>query len=195
MANSEIRVSPGWRSDRFWSFLYAAPVAILVLVLVTIVLKPPTDETALVITALSSAVITLSTCWIWASKLAQIAPTDAVYIKGTTTARAMGTFWGLVAVSPVLANIFQVEATILMPLLESSLTGFIGIGSVLLMVGPAYKEYKEAREASMDRSAAPENSQTTSANRPTRRLVIWVGCLTGLVAVLAFRSRPDRLRA
>lgn len=113
-------------------------------------------------------------------------------MKGTTTARMMGAFWALLAASPAIASFFQVDATALMPLLESSLTGFVGIGSVLLLVGPAYREYREACEASLEGRAELGDGARASAGRSVKHVSIWVGLLIGLAALRSFRSSSNR---
>lgn len=155
-------------SDRTWWFLYAVPVAVSGLVLSSVLRGPTSDARPLAAIAMGCAVASLLTCWFWAFRLSRIAPSDAVYVKGTTSARMMLAFWGLLAVTAVVSELLGSDPAYMMPLLEGPLMGFVGIGSVLLTVGPAYKEYKEACAASAHEAVKTESQRPTKVGSSCR---------------------------
>lgn len=58
-------------------------------------------------------------------------------------------FWLALGATAVVTSFFSIGAEDFMALLEESLIGFIGIGSILLTAGPAHVEYKEAQHTSI----------------------------------------------
>lgn len=87
-------------------------------------------------------------CWRWAFKLSKSCATAADYVKGTTTSRMMVWFWVLFGILLLTSPLVGLGAAVWLPLWETPLFTFAGMGSVLLTAGPAYKEYKEVTQTS-----------------------------------------------
>lgn len=181
------RVIKALTSDRTWSFLYVVPVVVAGVLLIAVLSSPGSDSQSLAAIALGCAVASLIACWLWAARLSRIAPTDELYVSGTTSARMMLAFWGLLALSSILGQAFGFDPTYVMPLLEGPLTGFIGIGSVLLTIGPAYKEYKEACAASTAEKPETDTQIPDKAGSSCRPLRLYVPVLVGTAGLLLLR--------
>lgn len=78
----------------------------------------------------------------------QSCATAADYVKGTTTSRMMVWFGYSSAFCSLHPPLLGLGAAVWLPLWETPLFTFAGMGSVLLTAGPAYKEYKEVTQAS-----------------------------------------------
>lgn len=155
--------------DRRWSWVYCIPPVVVAAVCFGLGSAPNGNPKAQAFVLLVLALVSTMCCWRWAVKLVKSGVSAADYVKGTTTSRMMVWFWavfgGLALLTPVVG--FGVEVWI--PLWESPLYTFAGIGSLLLTAGPAYKEYKEIIRVRRPQSAvSPDDVEPVSRSVHTK---------------------------
>lgn len=131
--------------DRNTSWVYLVPVVIIVSIFAGVLQGQDGDSKLQAALLLGLAAVAMMTCWVWAGKLSKLQLTLVNYVKGTTTSRMMLWFWVVFGTSSVGAEAIGIGSRIFMPLWESSILAFGGVGSILLTAGPAYKEYREAQ--------------------------------------------------
>ncbi|MGX9902048.1 hypothetical protein ACW0JT_23510 [Arthrobacter sp. SA17] len=102
------------------------------------------DAKVQAIAALGLAIVSMIVCFFWAFSLWRATVSSVQYVRGTTTSRSMVWFWAMVGAMSAGAPITGIGGQSFVPLWEHGLVTFAGLGSVLLTVGPAYKEYREA---------------------------------------------------
>nr|WP_173026329.1 MULTISPECIES: hypothetical protein [unclassified Arthrobacter] len=146
-------ISFGLPDDRksYWAYLVA--VGLVAVALVNLVDDPASDTKVQVLTVLALALTSMVICFYWAFSLQRASVSVADYIKGTTASRTMLWFWAVFGSISAVAPLIGIGGQSFVPLWESALGAFAGIGSVLLTAGPAYKEYREAMATVV---AAPE---------------------------------------
>nr|AFK89593.1 hypothetical protein [Arthrobacter sp. J3.53] len=135
----------------YWAYLVA--VGLVAVALVNLVDDPASDTKVQVLTVLALALTSMVICFYWAFSLQRASVSVADYIKGTTASRTMLWFWAVFGSISAVAPLIGIGGQSFVPLWESALGAFAGIGSVLLTAGPAYKEYREAMATVV---AAPE---------------------------------------
>lgn len=140
-----IREISSLRDDRKTSWVYLIPVGMVFSVFVGVLEGPDGDPKLQAALLLGLATIAMIICWTWAHRLSKLQIGVIDYVKGTTTSRMMMWFWVIFASSSFGAEAVGIGSKSFTPLWESSLLAFGGVGSILLTVGPAYKEYREAR--------------------------------------------------
>lgn len=192
-------VSFGLPDDRksYWTYLIV--VGLLSVALVNLVDDPASDTKVQVLSVLGLALASMIVCFYWAFSLQRASVSVVNYIKGTTASRTMLWFWAVFGSVSAIAPLTGIGGQSFVPLWESALGAFAGIGSVLLTAGPAYKEYREAlgtlESGSEPRAgsklskdvhnvAAPKNGGPYSS---TTRLL-----LVSLIAVFVIGQRSGR---
>jgi hypothetical protein len=141
------------------TWVYLVPVLVICSLFAGVLRGADGDPKLQVLTLLGLAMISMVVCGIWAWKLSRTQLSASDYVKGTTTSRMMLWFWGLFGLLAFGGEAVGIGAKSLIPLWESSFLTFAGIGSVLLTVGPAYKEYREARSVeSMEEDSCSEKA-------------------------------------
>lgn len=140
-----IREISSLRDDRRTSWVYLVHLGMIFSVFIGVLEGPDGDPKLQAALLLGLATIAMAICWIWARRLSKLQIEVVDYVKGTTTSRMMLWFWVIFASSSFGAEALGVGSKSFTPLWESSLLTFGGVGSILLTVGPAYKEYREAR--------------------------------------------------
>jgi hypothetical protein len=131
--------------DRKTSWIYLMPVVIIFLIFLGVLRGQDGDPKLQAALLLGLAAIAMVTCWVWAGKLSKLQLTLVDYVKGTTTSRMMLWFWVIFGISSFGAEAIGIGSKSFIPLWESSILAFGGVGSILLTAGPAYKEYREAQ--------------------------------------------------
>lgn len=131
--------------DRKTSWVYVVPVVIIASIFAGVLQGQDGDSKLQAALLLGLAAIAMVTCWIWAARLSKLPLTLVDYVKGTTTSRVMLWFWVVFGISSAGTEAIGIGSKSFMPLWESSILAFGGVGSILLTAGPAYKEYREAQ--------------------------------------------------
>lgn len=129
-------------SRSFWVYL---PVVVLIaFVEVQIWDDALSNVKVQAIAALGLAILSMIVCFFWAFSLWRATVSSVQYVCGTKTSRSMVWFWAVVGAISAGAPFTGIGGQSFVPLWEHGLVTFAGLGSVLLTVGPAYKEYREA---------------------------------------------------
>lgn len=134
----------GLPDDRkaFWAYLVV--VGLVAVALVNLVDDPASDTKVQALTVLGLALTSMVVCFYWAFSLQRASVSVVDYIKGTTASRTMVWFWAVFGSISAASPLIGIGEQSFVPLWESALGAFAGMGSVLLTAGPAYKEYREA---------------------------------------------------
>lgn len=194
----------GWVSfvlpdDRksYWAYLLV--VGLVAVALVNLGDDPPSDTKVQVLTVLGLALTSMVICFYWAFSLKRASVSAVDYIKGTTASRTMLWFWAVFGSISAVAPLIGIGGKSFVPLWESALGAFAGIGSVLLTTGPAYKEYREALATVVAASRAEAEQELPSDARtvagPTDGGRSWSSgrlVLVSLVAVFVLGRRSGR---
>lgn len=159
-------ISFGLPDDRksYWAYLLI--VGLVAVALVNLGDDPASDTKVQVLTVLALAVISMVICFYWAFSLQRASVSVVDYIKGTTASRMMLWFWAVFGSISAVAPLIGIGGQSFVPLWESALGAFAGIGSVLLTAGPAYKEYREAL-ATVEAASEPRAGRELSDEPPT----------------------------
>lgn len=192
-------VSFGLPDDRKAYWAYLVVIGLVAVALVNVVDDRDSDTKVQALTILGLALTSMAVCFYWAFSLQRASVSVVDYIKGTTASRIMVWFWAVFGSISSVAPQIGIGGQSFVPLWESALGSFAGMGSVLLTAGPAYKEYREAMATV---AAAPEPgigqkllndartvAEPTNGSRygsPVRLLVV------SLVAVFVIGRRSRR---
>lgn len=131
--------------DRRTAWVYLIPIFVIFSLFIGVLKGPNGDPKVQAIALLGLAMISIVVCAVWAGNLSRTDLSGPDYVKGTTTSRMMLWFWVILGFLSFGGEAVGIGARSLIPLWESSFLAFAGVGSVLLTVGPAYREYREAR--------------------------------------------------
>lgn len=134
----------GLPDDRKAYWIYLVVFGCVAFVFVNLLGTPSSDTKIQALTVLGFALVSLGVCFYWAFSLKRASVSVADYIKGTTASRAMVWFWAVFGSISATAPTLGIGGQAFVPLWDSALGAFAGIGAVLLTAGPAYKEYREA---------------------------------------------------
>lgn len=137
-------VSFGLPDDRKAYWVYLVVFGFVAFVFVNLIDDPTSDTKVQALTVLGFALISLGVCFYWAFSLQRASVSVADYIKGTTASRTMAWFWAVFGSISAIAPTLGIGGQAFVPLWDSALGAFAGIGAVLVTAGPAYKEYREA---------------------------------------------------
>lgn len=129
--------------DRRTSWVYSLPPLVLTALCLGLLNTPNGDPKVQAYLLLGLALFSMMFCWRWAFKLSRSCTSTVDYVKGTTTSRMMVWFWAVFGGLALATQGAGMGVQVWLPLWGPSLYTFAGIGSILLTVGPAYKEYKE----------------------------------------------------
>jgi hypothetical protein len=148
-------VSFGVPDDRKAYWAYLVVMGLVAVALVNLVGTPASDTKVQALTVLALALISIVVCFYWAFNLHRVSVSVVDYIRGTTASRTMVWFWAVFGSISAVAPLAGIGEQSFVPLWDSALGTFAGMGSVLLTAGPAYKEYREAM-ATVEAASDPE---------------------------------------
>nr|WP_173160304.1 hypothetical protein [Arthrobacter sp. J3.49] len=194
-------VSFGLPDDRKSYWAYLVVVGLVAVALMNLVDDPASDTKVQVLTVLGLALASMGICFYWAFSLQRASVSVVDYIKGTTASRTMLWFWAVFGSISAVSPLIGIGGQSFVPLWESALGAFAGLGSVVLTAGPAYKEYREAlatvkadSELRAGREPSKESrtvAEPTSGGRYSSSMRL---LLVSLVAVFVIGRRSGRSR-
>jgi hypothetical protein len=162
-------VNFGLPDDRKACWFYPVIWGLVAFVFANLLDDPASDTKIQAITVLGLGLISLGVCSYWAFSLKRASVSVTDYIKGTTASRTMVWFWSVFGSISAIAPTIGVRGNAFVPLWDSALGAFAGIGAVILTAGPAYKEYREAIATVADTSD-PETGSEQSDNVRTAEI-------------------------
>jgi hypothetical protein len=160
------RVNFSLPDDRKSSWVYLTVLCFIALIFVSLLDAPASDTKVQALAVLGFALISTGVCSYWAFSLQRALVSVEQYIKGTTASRTLIWFWAVFGSISVLAPKLGISGQAFLPLWDSALGAFAGMGAVLLTAGPAYKEYREAM-ATIQRTTEPEAARAQPAAAPS----------------------------
>lgn len=145
MADAEHERPKAPRTQRVWLSVYWAAAVINTWLLV-IGLASAAEFTLPSLVAVTLAFVSTLIGAIFATRILRHGVTTTVFVRSTTTVRVIAVAWVLLEVAIVSAGVLSVVTGIDTKDLDWSggFAGAVGSISILAVLGPGYKEYREA---------------------------------------------------